>query len=321
MSPSTSDGPLVVGLDLGGTKVRGAIADLGGVVLAECVEPTAVAGGAAVVRQLAQMAHALAERAGRDPADLIAVAVGSPGVLDSEGRFTLSANISGLADVPLASALTELLAVPVIADNDVNVAALGEGWQGAARGMSSFAVLSVGTGLGLGIVVHGELLRGAHGSAGEIAFLPIGGDPSSPESLEHGTLEVASATAGLHRAVAASLATGVPTDLAADDDVPAIFAAWRRGDKVAADILGHEARLLAQAALSVSVLIDPEAIVLTGGIGADADLVALVQQELDSIAPHPVTLVPSPLGARSGVVGALAAALASLSGSVVGIRA
>jgi len=315
MPPSSSEyehARVVVGIDLGGTKVRAAIArehDL--VVLAEVVQPTTGDGGAALVRQLADIVRGLAFDCQLAVSDLAAIGVGSPGVVDDTGRFHLSSNISGLSDVPLATALSDLLDVPVVVDNDVNAAARGEQWQGVAQGCNSFAVLSVGTGIGLGVVINGQLLRGARGAAGEIAYLPLGIDPTSNQARLSGSLEMSAAAGGMRRAVADLLASGRTSSLTSSCDVPKIFAAAESGDAVALDVFDGVARLLAEAVLSVAVIIDPEIIVLTGGVGSEPTLIDRVTQQLDRMAPHPVTVLRSSLGHRCGVVGAIAIALSS----------
>lgn len=154
MSPSTSDASTVpcVGIDLGGSKIRGAIASADGQIQAESTEPTDLHGGIRVLDQIHRMVSELQSSSG---VTAERVAVGSPGVMDAEGRFQLSFNIDDLAELALADELHERLHVPVIVENDVNVAALGEQWQGLGRGLRNFAVLSVGTGLGMGLVLDG----------------------------------------------------------------------------------------------------------------------------------------------------------------------
>lgn len=333
MPPSTSTrtrpGDLahvpVAGIDLGGTKVRGAIADAAGRVLAEAIEPTRDTGARDVITQIAGMVSALGSQAGVHPALL---AVGSPGVVDEHGHFQLSFNIDELAEVSLASEVQAHVGVPVIVDNDANMAALGEQWQGLARGCRNFAVLSVGTGLGMGLVIDGQLHRGSRGFAGEIAYLPIGVDPRSADARRFGALEWAAGTAGIRRRLLAALSAGAPsrngteqaqahaqaqaaTTLNEDCDVHAVFEAARAFDPLARELVDHEASLLAHAILAVATVVDPELVIITGGIGADPLLTDLVRERLDEVSPHRIRVERSILGDRCGVMGALAAARAS----------
>src|SRR5436190_5820593 len=194
------DAAFVVGIDLGGTKVHGAIANLACEVVAEATEPTAEKGGRAVVKQIASLTTRLAKRAGIPRDRVRLAAMGSPGVLDqASGAIRLAPNIPGFDKLDVVGALRDALGTEVIIENDVNIAAIGEQWLGKAKGKSTFAFLALGTGFGMGVLSDGKLMRGAHGAAGEIAYLPIGGDPFDPATRAHGTLEAAVGAAGIVR--------------------------------------------------------------------------------------------------------------------------
>jgi hypothetical protein len=156
----------VVGIDLGGTTVLAGVADLSGRVLAEIEAPTSTDGGQAVVRQLATLAKEVARQARVPWRRVDAVSVGSPGVAATDGTMELASNVAGLGSTPLASELRRALRLPVAVDNDVNMAALGELQVGVAQKCRTFALLAIGTGVGLGLVVDGRLARGARGGAG-----------------------------------------------------------------------------------------------------------------------------------------------------------
>jgi hypothetical protein len=165
---------MILGVDLGGTKVHVALSDLSGEVLAEEMEPTDLRGGPHVVDQIGAIAERLRQQADRAGDPLRSAAVGSPGVLDPRsGKISISPNIPGIETVDLVDALEARLGCSVLIENDVNLGALGEMWHGSATGVGNFAFVALGTGIGMGLVMGGELLRGAHGAAGEIAFLPI----------------------------------------------------------------------------------------------------------------------------------------------------
>ena len=316
----------VAGIDLGGTKVRGAIADAAGHIVAEAIEPTRDTGARDVINQIARMVTSLGSKSGVHPELL---AVGSPGVVDEHGHFQLSFNIDELAEISLASEVQAHVGVPVIVDNDANMAALGEQWQGLARGCRNFAVLSVGTGLGMGLVIDGKLHRGSRGFAGEVAYLPIGEDPRSADARRFGALEWAAGTAGIRRRLIAALAdpdhrpgsngsaarstkssAAHSTVLDAHSDAHAVFEAARAQDPLGRELVDHEAKLLAHAILAVAAVVDPELFIITGGIGADPLLTDLVREHLDLISPHRIPVERSILGDRCGVMGALAAARA-----------
>lgn len=300
---------VVIGVDLGGTKVRAALADLDGTVLAEEVARTDHGSGA-LVSQLTQMCQSLTRAAGVDVGALTDLVVGTPGVVSADGTLSLAANLPGAQRVDLASELARRLHVRVLVENDVNMAALGEQTSGAATGCTNFVVISVGTGVGMGLVIDGKLIRGAHGSAGEVGYLPLGGDPRSRAARRHGALEVRTGTAGVRARLRQELAgasTGT-TRLRPNSSVESVFAAAAEGDPVGRAVVAAEAELLAQAVLSVVSIVDPEVVVLAGGIGADPILLDPVRQAFHEMAAVPVRIETAMLGQRSGVVGALAMA-------------
>jgi len=188
----------VAGVDLGGTQLRMAIADLACTVVAEASEPTDPRGAVAVVDQIAALADRLARDHGIAREHIRLLVVGTPGILDpATGSIRVAPNITGLDRIDVVALLGEAFGVDVIVENDVNIGALGERWLGRARGIETFVYIALGTGLGMGIVADGRIIRGARGGAGEIANLPIGGDPRDPANRLHGTLETAIGSAGI----------------------------------------------------------------------------------------------------------------------------
>jgi predicted NBD/HSP70 family sugar kinase len=293
---------VVVGVDLGGTKVHVALSDLSGEILAEDIEPTERRGGLHVVEQIGAIAERLRRECGRD-ADLPrAAAIGSPGVLDTRsGKVSISPNIAGLEAIDMVAALESRLGCAVRIENDVNLAALGELWHGSAAGMENFAFVALGTGIGMGLVADGQLMRGAHGAAGEIAFLPLGSDPFSTASYPLGPLETAIGSAGIlkhYREQGGKAANSVRE----------VFERMSAGEPAAHETLDYTARILAQALMAVRALVDPELIVLGGSIGARIELVERVR---DMVASSPVDLAvrASSLGSCAVLVGASRLAL------------
>ena len=299
---------LVVGIDLGGSKVRVAAADLDGLVLAEHTEATDRRDAPAVVGQLARMARATVEETGVAWRKVAGVAVGTPGVVQPSGALAMGANVDDLGGLDLARELRRLLRVTARVDNDVNLAALGEQAAGMAKDCATFAVVAIGTGLGAGLVIDGRLVRGHRGAAGEVAYLPIGVAPTVPAARRRGSLEVAAAGSGIVASLRRHIAQGAPTALGRRSRVEQVLAAAEAGDAVARAVVAEEADLLAQAILSIAAMIDPEMIVLTGGIGSNPALLGPVVHAVDAIAPFPIRVETSALGDRAGVVGAVALA-------------
>jgi predicted NBD/HSP70 family sugar kinase len=187
-------------------------------------------------------------------------------------------------------------------ENDVNMAALGEHRLGG--GGASFAFVALGTGIGMGLVVDGRLVRGARGAAGEISHLPIGGDPWHAEAQVHGCFESAVASRGIverYRRLGGEAAS-----------VAEVFAALAAGEAAAQTVVEETARLLVLGLVAVQALVDPERVVLGGSIGVRAELVERVRR----LAPAAGLRVPveaSRLGSRAGLLGAVGVA----SGAVV----
>src|SRR5262249_6840725 len=124
--------------------------------------------------------------------------MGSPGVIDPpSGGIVIAPNIPGLDQLDVQGALRTRLGVEVAIENDVNLAAIGEHWCGGSRGADTFVFIALGTGIGMGLCADGRLLRGARGAAGEIAYLPVGGDPYDARGQRLGTLESAIGSAAI----------------------------------------------------------------------------------------------------------------------------
>lgn len=307
----------VVGIDVGGTKSHAAIADLSGEILAEADEPTTQRGAQAVLRQLDGLARDVTRRAGVEWRDVGTVSLGTPGVENPDGSIGLADNVPGLDQLRLAAALSGGLGVPVLWENDVNVAAIGEHDAGAARGCSTFAMLSIGTGIGLGIMIAGQLARGARGAAGEVAYLPVGADPAEPPAFGRGAFELTTSGSGvtdlLHAELAgAGSAAGRATTLTAASTARDVYAAAARGDTLAATVVDRHAALLARGVLAIAAVLDPELIVLGGGIGSNPLLLQPLRSAIDLVSPFPIRVETSSLGARAGVVGAVHRGLRSL---------
>ena len=302
ISPSAA---AVASVDLGGTKVRVALCDLTGNVLAERVEPTERTGGINVVEQIARMVRQTAS----DPAGTIGdpriAVVGVPGVPDPRsGAILLAPNIAGIDQIDLAGSLRERLGFEVFVENDVNLAALGEHWLGSRGEDDSLVFISVGTGIGAGIVVGGTLLRGSFGAAGEIGFLPFGADPFEAESLKTGALERVAATSAIIDLY--KLHSGRTAD------VPGVFDAAGDGDTAAIRTLDEVAKQIARAATAIVAVVDPSMIVIGGSIGSRDELLSRIIRFASDCYPRTVEIGKSQLGDHATLAGGASIALSHL---------
>lgn len=300
-----TDSAFMAAVDLGGTKLRVAIVDLAGGVKAEVVLPTNPLGGMAVAVQIGALVRHAAETAGVDLKRVRQTVVGCPGVPHQvTGRVHFAPNIPGIDGFDFRAAVSDAVGTPVMLENDVNLAVLGEQWLGAGQGIDHLAFIALGTGIGAGIIANGALLRGATGAAGELGYLPFGADPFEAESLRVGAFERVTATHGIRTSYQAASGQVL--------DVPAIFAAAETGDIAARDVLAGVARQMARAIATLGAVMSPELVILGGSIGSRAELIEATKAELARCFPFPVRIEASRLGNHAALSGAVAVGLTEL---------
>lgn len=292
------------GSDVGGTKIHSVVTAMDGTILAETRAPTPAGDGLAALDRVA--AHLAELGAGRR---VVAAGIGLPGaVRPDSGHVHRAGNLPGLEGRDMRAALSARLGLPVAVENDVNLAALGESWLGHGRDGAvrdavrdgGLAFLSLGTGIGMGLVYGDRILRGARGVAGEIAWLPVGADPFDPAVQECGALESLVSGAALVRDYRrrGGRRTGSFRDLSRDaGDDPALAATL--------DLLAERVAL---AVLAIESVVDPALYVFGGGIGSRPDVLPRVLRALDRLGGGARDCRISLLGNRAGVLGATRAA-------------
>jgi len=312
----TSPGPPTVGVDLGGTNLRIAVVDRDGHVIAEERAPTPLDWPA-----LRATITAHVDRLRDQHPTAVAIGVGAAGLVDRDGMVRYAPNIPRLIRVRLREELIESLALPVVVDNDANAAAFGELCHGAARGVTHGLVITLGTGIGGGVICGGQILRGAHGFAAEVGHWQF--DPKGPECAcgEWGHWEAAASGPALGALARAAAAAGdAPKMLArAGGDLRAVTSvevadAASAGDADGVRILEAYARRVALGFAGLANILDPEVIVVSGGLIELGDL--LLAPLRDAFGAHlegapyrpEVPIVRAALGERAGVVGAAALA-------------
>jgi predicted NBD/HSP70 family sugar kinase len=295
-----SEAALALGFDVGTHFVRGAICDLSGAVRArqDFELDHAEAGGA--VEAIVRLRDSLTEASGLSLELVDGAVVGVPGVVEAgTGVLRLAGNVEGLEGRAFAGELERALDVPVELENDINLAALGELWQGVASGVANFAFLSVGTGLGAGLVLGGELHRGRNGAAGELDFA-LGARNEDDDPCAAAVSELASRLAS----------RGRQTELAPPYDTRSIFGAARNDDPVGREVVGEVARRIALHVAPIAAVADVELVVLGGGIAANGDLLLdPVGRVLAEWLPFPPRVEVSTLGEAAILTGALAVGL------------
>lgn len=295
----------VVGIDVGREWLRAAIAGLTGEIVARRDERAKVRSADALLSQIGDVAHGLAADARIKWRQVTVATVGSPGVFEpTRGQVALAHNLPGWGRQGLVEALREALGTNLTFENDVNLATVGEQWRGLGKGVENFVYLHVGTGVGMGLVLSGQLFRGAHGAAGEVGYLPLAAaDPHDPASLLRGALEGAVGAEGV-----VSLAGGLGMEPPLTPK--SVFAAARRGDERGRTVVKLVAERIALAIAAVVPVVDPELVILGGGIGRNGDLLLEpLERELAALSPFHPRIEASALGADAELNGAVATAL------------
>ncbi len=305
-----SDGYTVLGVDMGGTQIYGALSNLGGNILDEIsLTPDSSHGddNYAVLVRLIDQLLASPKLEGRP---VRGIGVGAPGItLHTEGvvKWAYSLNWK---DFPLKEKLTERYHLATTVDNDVNLAALGELWFGAGQNCQNMVVITIGSGIGAGIIIDGALYRGSHEASGEIGNMLPGREFLGKNYLDFGALESVASGIGMTEHARNSLKTRLGPDELESFQAEDIFDAARLGKKWAWNLLNEVVDYLAVSIANLAVSFDPDVIVLGGWISRSADLlVEPILQHIGPSAPILPRLVVSNLGLRAGVMGAVATVL------------
>jgi glucokinase len=318
----------VLGVDLGGTKISvGAMTADGSRQFALHSLPTLAAEGAdAVVGRIGSMIETtIAETIGKTGAardDFLGVGIGSPGPLDREHGLVITTPNLGWHNFPLRDRISNDTGLRATLDNDANCATLGEWWIGAARGAQHVVGLTIGTGIGGGLILDGRLYHGASDAAGEVGHTTIDSTGRRCKCGNYGCLEAyASGPATADRAREA-LAGGEDSLLNAMVDgrlehltAQHVYDASKQGDDVAREVVRETARFIGTGIANLLNLFNPNVVVLAGGVAqAGEDLFSPLRAEVRRRAFKPSVeacrIVPGALGGAAGVVGAVATYLA-----------
>jgi glucokinase len=312
---------VTAGIDLGGTKVQGVVVDDSGEVVGQARGKTPVKGGRdAVVDVITEVVMAAAKDAKVAADKLAGVGVGSPGRVEGyPGTVYGAANLPGFDEaVPLGELLRRALPVDrVVIDNDVNVSAMAEHRLGGGRGFDDLLVVFVGSGVGAGVILGGQLRRGAHGAAGEIGHMVVVLDGDLCPCGRRGCVEAYAGRVAMERVARAAAAAGRPTELLAIQQragrprmTSGVFAAaLEAGDALAHELIDHAIRALAAGIASAVNLLDVQAVLIGGGLG-DKLGEGFVRRVETAMAPHlfvrpsPLKVVTSSLGDLAGALGA-----------------
>jgi glucokinase len=298
----------VLGIDIGGTNLRVALADMTGNVLARAsLTTTNVRDANLMVAKINECTDQLLQEAGIARDAIAAIGAGAPGITNAEtGVVIVTSYLLGWRDVALKSMLEAALGVPAAVDNDVNLAALGESFFGAANGTPNFVFVAVGTGVGAGIILKGELFQGTAWTAGEIGYMLVPGvseqsvDPGQP-----GPLEGLVGGEGLRRQWL-SLWDPAHTTLPQNLTATQIFDGAVDGDAIANSLLDRAASTLACAIFNMTLILNAPLFVLGGSVGLHPALRDRTQRVVDTYARRlRPQIVLSTLGNDAQLMGAI----------------
>jgi predicted NBD/HSP70 family sugar kinase len=293
---------LVIGIDLGGTKMYGTIADLNGTIHYEIYKEhyqykDKIAYLYALIEELIE-----APRAGNQK--LRGIGIGVPGLTTTPDGVVTWAPSLNWREVPLKRMVEERFDLPVYVENDVNLASLGEWNFGASSRCHSLVYITVGTGIGAGLVINGKLLKGFAQAAGEVGFLVSDVNALGKPYHDYGHLESQASGLGIARKAQTRLAQQgrSPTPVTTKE----VFAAAHRGESWASEIVAETVDLLALAIANISALINPEVVVLGGGVTTSLQPeIATLENRLQGVIPYPPRIEVTQLGSRGAVLGAI----------------
>jgi glucokinase len=312
---------LIAGIDIGGTKIALALAAPDCRVLSKCSFPTRVADGAhKILERTLNELEKLIEQAG---ASLTAIGVACAGPLDLKRGMTLSPpNLPGWENFPIVEIISRRFNIPVVFDNDANAAALAEHKFGAGRGFNNFVYMTISTGIGGGIIIDGKLVHGISGNAGEVGHILVMPNGYKCGCGARGCLEAVCSGTGIARRMRMKIFNGKESSVTAKvEDAEQITAkliaeAAATGDPVAREIWEETIAYLSLGLSNVIVMLEPEAIILGGGVALTGEqllkpLRELVYSRVKILSASNVQILQAGLKAESGVYGALALAAAA----------
>lgn len=307
----------VTGVDIGGTRLRMILADMNGDVMTQWDTqfterqrtPKAICG---LIRDGLK---AMCDEAFTTLKHVLHITVGAPGITNVNAGVVLSApNLHDWNDVPLRAMIERELGVHATVENDTNLAAVGEHWRGSAVGVEDFLFIALGTGVGAGVFLRGRLHHGANWSAGEIGYAALNGQPRQPLEVQStGQMERAIGGPGIEAEWQKLLNRERRTDVDGLSQLRAteIFDLAVDGDRLAARTLHYASQILADCITEMSLILDPEVVILGGGVGSHPELCRVTEKLLARNEFAKPQVRSSSLGTQAQLHGAISLSLAA----------
>jgi glucokinase len=315
------DSAFVGAIDIGATRAQVAVSDLAGTLVAqEEVGLIGVRSGAEILELVRAAFQRTIAAANLTNSEIRALCIATPGIVDpTTQRVTLAPQLPDWDEIDLVSAMSFLGDCSIHVENEVHLAVLGEQWRGAAQGFNDIAYVHLGVGVGLGIVKSGTLIRGAHGGAGEIGYLPLVGLNPAETAGQRGRFETLVGGAAYHRAAQELFQSGGGLALiesAGGDpqqvDAALLYRMAESGDRDALDIVEKLLSYTAAGIASVISILDPELVIIGGGISrAGSWMLERVEAMLDDLTPLNSDLLLAGLGDHAVLIGACRRAISA----------
>ncbi len=300
-----------IGIDLGGTYIKGALIDEQGQILVkEQISTLKELGADDILRRIAELIRQLAQMGEVPMSDLLGVGIGIPGFIDERQGMAVEVINIGWKNIAVREPLEKMVQLPVFMDNDANAAALGEAWVGAGRGTDSAICVTLGTGVGGGIVLHQKIWSGSNHMGGELGHFVMDPEGAPCNCGRRGCLETFSSATGILRMAKDGIESGVTTTLTIEElSTKGVFDAAVAGDELGQMVVAKAAEMLGRGLAMAADLINPEMIIIGGGVAkAGDDLFVPVRESFLRYALPRVAeaarIVPALLGNDAGVVGA-----------------
>lgn len=307
----------VIGIDLGGTKICGAVARFDGDIISKHTMPTkAEEGEEAVIGRIIAVIEKILEDSKVDKDEIVAIGIGSPGPLDAkEGKIIETPNLP-FKNFNIVNPIKHKFNIPVYLDNDANAAAIGEYIFGAGKGTDNMIFITVSTGIGGGAVLNGKIYRGNTCNALEVGHMTIERNGPRCNCGNYGCAEALSSGTAIARVAKEAVEKGEVTSLAIYEKVTAyeVFKEAEKGDSVAKNILDKALNYLGICVSNVIASFDPEMVIIGGGVSKGGDIVfdkvkQVVQQRCFKAMWENTKIVPAALGEDAGVMGAISLAI------------
>jgi glucokinase len=304
-----AEGHLVIGVDMNENRLYGAVADLAGNILTDITLPQDPPGEIRYEPLVTIIDHLLknAQTTGKH---IRGIGVGAPGITYTEDGQVKWAPILEWRNFPVKEKLSARFHLPVVLDNDVNLAALGEMWFGVGQNCTNLVLMIVSRGIGAGVIIDGRVYRGSHLTAGEIGFLLPDRSLLGVRREGVGALESLASGDSIAARAREVLRGQVPENELAGLTAEKVFEAFRRDEAWSRPIVAETVDYLAQTVAALTLCYDPEIIVFGGGVARSADLlIEPILERLDGVIPVRPQLVASTLGPRAAILGTVIATL------------